>query len=109
MMFLVFITSHFLLFLQQFFNPLSRQLESLIALPTLQVIVEKVCIQSCLYHTTDPNNPLAISWFSKVSVYPIEYVQASIGSQQKDIVSSQVINILRPLHKDKLWQNSNRF
>ena len=76
----------------------------------LEVVVEKVCVQQRLNHPTNIHHPVMLVLLLSVgSVDPIQDVQESVGSHEKDVVASQVLHFPVALDDNQLRKDSNRF
>lgn len=70
-----------------------RQRELSAGFFTFDVVVKEVRVQECLQDTAKVNDPVVlVIWFRMCPVYPIQDIQRSVCSHEKDIVPRQVFD-----------------
>lgn len=73
-----------------------------------QIVVKEIGIQQRLNHPTNVYNPVMLVVGLRVgSVDPVENVQGSVGTHEKDVVSGQVLHLAVALQDNQLGHDGN--
>ena len=73
-----------------------------------QIVVKEIGIQQRLNHPTNVYNPVVLVVGLRVgSVDPVENVQRSVGTHEKDVISGQVLHLAVALQDNELGHNGN--
>lgn len=72
---------------------LRRQLQLFVVFPRLEVIVEEVNVDGCLYKSCNPCDPRMVPWLGHKSVDPVQDVKRSVCSEREDVIPRQVVNV----------------
>ncbi len=76
----------------------------------LDVVVKEVSVEQSLDHPADVNYPVVpVILFCIGTVDPVEDVQSTVGTHEKDVISSQVFDLSVALENNQLRQNRNGF
>ena len=72
---------------------LRRQLQLFVVFPRLEVIVEEVNVDGCLYKSCNPCDPRMVPWLGHKSIDPVQDVKRSVCSEREHVIPRQVVNI----------------
>jgi len=76
----------------------------------LEIVVEEISIKQSLQNSTEVDDPvMSVVFFCVCSVDPVENVECSVGSHEKDVIPRQVLNFPIALQDNELGQDGNGF
>lgn len=78
------------------------------------VVVEEVAVDGSLDGTSNPDNPITVTNFSKEAVDPVDEVHSTVATQAEDVVRSEILNettrlLCKLVNNDQLRNNGDSF